>query len=416
MKPRRSRIVRSAAALAAVLALVAPVAAACGAGGKDGASVESDRQRTLRLARFELAAAAKALLAGDKAAFDDWLPVDDAAGSGPGPRASLDAVYDTLSALPWRTFAFDVSVVEGTSDVFRVAGSGQLGGAGPPDRLAVVRYLRLHGVADGAVVLADVTPEALRRRYLMALRDPVVVRRPGVIVLADRLARDRAETVAAAATRARTRLGELGLDTGEPVVTTVFGSVEDARDALGLRQERSPLAFFAYPALRVAEDDWPVLDIGVVGPWLRDLGPETDGVLRHELAHAFSLRWFREAGREPALLVEGIAEAAEGARPRYLRDEVASGDQLWPLPGSFAEEDLWEGNDGAAVALGYEVGGSLVEYVTARWGPARLRAFALAVAGAEPTEAGLDEALRGALGVTWRRFYEGWRRWVLAGT
>ena len=67
------------------------------------------------------------------------------------------------------------------------------------------------------------------------------------------------------------------------------------------------------------------------------------------------------------------------------------------------------------MSLGYEVGGSLIDYVVWRWGRAHLRSFVQAVAVAEPTEAGMDAALGKALGVDWRRFYSGWRRYVLGG-
>ena len=76
---------------------------------------------------------------------------------------------------------------------------------------------------------------------------------------------------------------------------------------------------------------------------------------------------------------------------------------------------MWEGAASEGVALGYEIGGSLVDYVVARWGADWLRPFVQAVAAAEPTEAGMDEALGGVLGVTWRQFYAGWRRYVLSG-
>jgi hypothetical protein len=77
--------------------------------------------------------------------------------------------------------------------------------------------------------------------------------------------------------------------------------------------------------------------------------------------------------------------------------------------------DVWDGGDGAAVSLGYDIGGSLVTYVAARWGADEVRPFAQAVAAAEPTVAGMDEALDEALGVTWRDFFAGWRRYVLSG-
>ena len=76
----------------------------------------------------------------------------------PRPRTDLAAVFDTLSRLPWRSFRFDVTPDAAADGVYRVEGSGQLGAAGPPDRLAVVRYLKLKTVNDMAVVTADVTP------------------------------------------------------------------------------------------------------------------------------------------------------------------------------------------------------------------------------------------------------------------
>ena len=320
-----------------------------------------------------------------------------------------------MSRLPWRGFTFDVEPL-GRDGVFRVRGTGQLGDAGPPDRIAVVRYLRLTSVADGAVVAADETPEDLRSRYLMALHDPLVLQRPGLIVLADRSARGRARKVLAAAARARPRLAGLGVDTRTTVVVTVYGSAADVHDALGVGASVPRLVFFSHPALRADEEYWPTYDVGVMGPWMRDLGYSLDGVLGHELAHAHTLRWFGDDEEPPSLLVEGIAQAAEGLPvSASLRHEVATGDQLWPLPESFAETDVWEGGDAEAVRLGYQVGGSLVGYVVSHWGAGKLRSFAQAVAAAEASESGMDEALGGSLGVSWREFYAGWRRYVLGG-
>lgn len=140
-----------------------------------------------------------------------------------------------------------------------------------------------------------------------------------------------------------------------------------------------------------------------------------DGVLRHELAHAYTVRWFGDDEHPPALLVEGIAQAAEGSPWSVsLREEVTTGNQLWPLPESLVEDDVWAGGDGKAVRLGYQVGGALVDYVVSRWGAGELQPFVQAVAGAEPTEAALDEAFADGLGVTWQEFYDGWRRYVLS--
>jgi hypothetical protein len=403
-----------AAALACAAAVLILFASACALGAGDGGSEASAEQaRVLELARAQLGQAAAALRDGDSAAFAEALPAAAASG---GSRKRLDEVYAALSPLPWSSFGFSVAPLPDQDGVYRVVGSGRLGDTGPADRLAVVRYLRLSVEGDGVAVTADVTPEDLRRRYLMALHDPVVLQRPGFVVLADRWARDRARTVAAAAGRARPQLEALGLDTGPTVLVTIYGSAEDVRDALAVRLPSVRLRFFAHRPLRVAEEEWDVDDVGVMGPWLRDPGQSIDGVLLHELAHAYTEHWFANAAEPPALLVEGIAAAAEGVPVSPgLRDEVASGSQLWPLPESFAVDDVWDGGDMEAVGLGYEVGRSLVDYVDARWGASRLEAFVRAAAGAEPTEAGLDAALQDALGVGWDEFYGGWRRFVLRG-
>ena len=332
-------------------------------------------------------------------------------GSSSAVRRSLDDVFDALSPLPWRTFSFAVTPADPARGIYRVEGSGQLGAAGPPDRLAVVRYLKLAGEGDGVSVLADETPRDSRRRYLMALHDPVVLQRPGLIVLADRWARERAGDVLAAAVRGRQRLADLGVGTQQTVLVTIYGSVEDVRDALGTDAATVRLRFFSHPSLRVADEDWPIWDVSIMGPWLRDSGP-IDDTVAHELAHAYTVQWFDGIEQPSSILVEGIAEAVE-ERPlsQALREEVGSGDQLWPLPESFAVADVWEGAQTEDVGLGYDLGASLVDYVVSRWGAGKLRPFVQAVAAAEPTEAGMDAALGGSLDVTWRQFYAGWRRY-----
>lgn len=400
--------------IAVVALCIATTGCRLGSGGSDD-DARQEEQRTLRLARHQCSRAAEALLEGDREGFLSWFP-GGGSGAAAQAREDLGDVFDTLSSLPWRTFNLDVSPVDAAQGVYRVRGTGRLGDAGPPDRVAVVRYLELAGVADGASVLADKTPDDLRDRYLMALHDPLVLQRPGLIVLGDQGARARAEAVMAAAARARPRLEDLGIDTSPTVVVTVYGSAADVRDALGVGASTSRLVFFAHPPLRAAEDHWLTYDVGVMGPWLRDTGAGIDGVLRHELAHAYTMRWFGGDEHPPALLVEGIAQAAEGpVMAASLREEVETGDQLWPLPESFAETDVWAGGDGEAVRLGYQVGGALIGYVVSHWGADDLRPFVQAVAAAEPTEAGMDKALAGCLGVTWREFFDGWRRYVLTG-
>ena len=250
----------------------------------------------------------------------------------------------------------------------------------------------------------------------MALHDPVVLQRPGLIVLADRWARDRADEVMAAAVRARPRLAALGIGTRPTVLVTVFGSAEDVSDALGLRAAtRAPRLLLLSVAARRGRRTGPRTTSASWAPGCATSARRVDDVLTHELAHAYTVRWFAGDEHPPSLLVEGIAAGGGGPSGAvvFCVEEVATGDQLWPLPESFASADVWEGADSEGVGLGYEVGGSLVDYVVSRWGAGQLRPFVQAVAAAEPTEAGMDEALGGALGVTWRQFYDGWRRYVL---
>lgn len=410
---RAARVVR-APALATATVFVAAVlglgVVGCGLGVGTGAEDPGATQaRILEQAQSQFGRAADGLLERSESGFEAAVPASRAG------RASLRAVYDALAPLPWRAFEFEVTPLDPATGLYRVRGTGQLGPAGPPDRIAVVRHLVLESEAGGVRVVEDKTPRDLRRRSLMALHDPVVLQRPGLIVLGDHRARDRAAAVMAAAVRARPRLAGLGLDIRPTVAITVFASAEDVRDGLGVDVASARLTFFAYPVIRVTDEPWPTRDVGVMGPWLRDLADSMPSLLAHELAHAYTLRWFASTEHVPVLLVEGIAQAAEGASPHRLREEVATGNQLWPLPESFAAEDMWDGNSGAQVSLGYEVGGSLVSYVLSHWGAWKLRPFVQSVADAEPTEVGVDAALTESLGVSWHDFYAGWRRYVLTG-
>lgn len=365
-------------------------------------------------------AAAAALRAGDRAAFAAALPARSGSAA-----ALLDDLYRSLAPLPWRSLwavvdgpAGPGATGTGVADDGRGAGAvrrwrvrlvGGLEGAGPPDRVAAEVVVAMQ-VDDGVAVVADATPPALRRRDLLALHDPFVVRRPGLLVVGERRARARAVAVADAASLARARLARLGVAGRAPVVVLVFSSAEDARASLGVRADGARLAFFAFAAPRLAPSPWPRRDVGVNGPWLRDVGAGAVDYLAHELAHAYTAGWFDGRRARPALLVEGLAQAAEGVDWAPVREELASGNQLWPLPESFACEDLWQAGDDRLVTLGYEMGGALVTYVADRWGPAAVRDAVLALADAPPSRRGADRALRRALGVGWDDFMAGFRR------
>ena len=97
-----------------------------------------------------------------------------------------------------------------------------------------------------------------------------------------------------------------------------------------------------------------------------------------------------------------------------LRQEVATGDQIWPLVGALRTDDLWKGSTSQQVNLVYVEAGSVVDYVLKRWGLARVKPLVTAVADSDLKKDGLDEATRQSLGVSWTKFYGGWRRYVLA--
>ena len=126
--------------LAAVI-VTAAAASLCLATGCGSSSVQEGghptQQRTLQLARAEFSSAAEALLGGDRAAFDQAVPVGAGSATTAAARKSLAEVFDALSPLPWRTFSFAVTPADPGKGIYRIEGSGQLGAAGPPDRLAV---------------------------------------------------------------------------------------------------------------------------------------------------------------------------------------------------------------------------------------------------------------------------------------
>ncbi len=189
-----------AAALAACLALPFLLGSCSLPGASEDTGAGAERARTLELARHEFAQAAEALRDRDRAGFLRWLP-GDATASSAAARRGLAQVYDTLSGLPWRPFTFAVTPLDQATGVYRVVGSGQLGDAGPTDRLAVVRYLGALGRRRRRGGRRGPDPGGPAAPVPDGAARPVVLQRPGLIVLADRWARGRARTVLAAADR-----------------------------------------------------------------------------------------------------------------------------------------------------------------------------------------------------------------------
>ena len=186
------------------------------------------RAATQEEARVALGRAAEALRAGDRAAYRAALP-----SSGPAARNALGEFFRHLSPLPWARFELVAKPVPGVPGRFDVRAVGQLGSTGPNDRIAGERVLDLQMLGPRVVAIGDATPPAVNREYLMAFHDQVAVSRNGLLVLADRRAKDRAVALAGAGAAARERLALVGVKPDASVLVSVYSSMEDLKASLG---------------------------------------------------------------------------------------------------------------------------------------------------------------------------------------
>ena len=368
------------------------------------------RAATPEEARVALGHAAEALRAGDRAAYRAALPA-----SGRAARHALGELFRHLSPLPWTRLTLLGTAVPREPGRFDVRAVGQLGSTGPRDRVGGERILDLQMLGPRVVATGDATPPAVERQYLMAFHDPVAVGRNGLLVLADRRARDRAEALADAGATARKRLALVGVRPDASVLVSVYSSLEDLRASLGGGPDEDRIRFFSHAGPRVASRPWRIRDIGVLGPSLDGTGAWMPLMLSHEMTHAYTGQWFAKTAHAPTFLLEGLATAVEGGRDwTPLREEVASGNQLWPLLDAMGARDLWTGISTEQVRLAYLEAGSVVLYVLDRWGLAQLRPFVTAVADSDLSEEGIDKATSEVLGVSWDEFYAGWKEYALS--
>ena len=368
------------------------------------------RAATPEEARVALGRAAQALRSGDRAAYRAALPA-----SGRAARNALGELFRHLSPLPWTRLMLLGTPVPGQPGRFDVRAVGQLGSTGPHDRVGGERILDLDMLGRRVIATGDATPPTVKRKYLMAFHDPVAVSRNGLLVLADRRSRDRAQALADVAATARKRLALIGVTPDASVLVSVYSSLEDLKASLGGGPDEHRIRFFSHDGPRVTSRPWRILDIGVLGPSLDGTGAWMPLMLSHEMTHAYTGQWFANTAHAPTFLLEGLAMAVEGGRDwTPLREEVATGNQLWPLLDAIGAGSLWMGNSTEDVRLVYLEASSVVLFVIDRWGLSKLRPFVTAIADSDLSAEGLDKATMEALGVSWDEFYAGWKEYVLS--
>jgi hypothetical protein len=296
---------------------------------------------------------------------------------------------------------------------FYVGAVGRVAGADPADRIMARRVFDV-GLRGGRLVLHDdVTPADVRGQGIMAFDRPVVVRRYGLVVIADKQEQAAAETLAEAGGPARDLLELLGIEPRRPVVVYFYSSRRQLLRSLGEDPGEPRIRFFSHAPMRLRDAPTWTRDIGVLGPALEGREAWAPRMLAHELTHAYTSRWFDHTAHAPTLLAEGLATAVEGGRSfQPLRDDLASGDPAFPLEQALEAKSLWKGNAIEKVRLAYLEGASLVLYVLDRWGLRGLREFVTAVSDSDLSAQGLDEAARSSVGASWGDVRAGWESFV----
>ena len=84
-----------------------------------------------------------------------------------------------------------------------------------------------------------------------------------------------------------------------------------------------------------------------------------------------------------------------------------------PLLRSFMSGDLWSGVGEKRTELSYLQGASFVQYVLRGWGATRFRRLSVAIADGSLLDDAVKRAVRRQLGVSWPRFYAGWKSYVM---
>ena len=351
--------------------------------------------------------ATQALRARDAAAWAAALPASGRA------RRSVESLYRHLVRLPWTSVRIVSEPVDGHPGRFYVGAVGELAGTDPPDRIMARRVYDVVARDGRPSLRADVTPKDIRGQQVMAFEMPVVIRRNGLVVIADKDEQAAAEELARAGGPARDRLKLLGLTSRRPVVVYYYASRGQMLRSLGDDPGESRVRFFSHPPVHLDHEKTWTRDVGVLGPALAGNESWTPQMLAHELTHAYTTSWFAGAKHAPTLLAEGLGTAVEGGRSfQPLRDDLAAAESSFPLEKALRAKSLWKGNSTAKVRLAYLEGASLVLYVLDRWDLRRLKAFVHAVSDSDLSGKGLDAAARRSLGVSWDELRLGWETYV----
>ncbi len=407
-RTRPALLVIGAGLAVAVVALVAFGALLPALTQDEAAPRPAPRTVAVQDVQAALDEATQALLARDRAAWDVALPA-----AGGDARRGVDALYRRLVRAPWTDVRLIAEPVRGHPGRFYVGAVGLVAGAEPSDRIMARRVFDVGLRGGRTVLLDDVTPAGLRAQGIMAFERPVVVRRNGLIVVADKTEQAAAEAVAEAGGPARDLLDLLGIKRGKPVVVYYYSSRRQLLRSLGEDPGESRIRFFSHAPIRLRDEPSWTRDIGVLGPALAGRESWAPRMLAHELTHAYTSRWFEHTRHAPTLLAEGLATAVEGGRSfQPLRDDLASGDPAFPLERALRAKNLWKGNAIDKVHIAYLEGASLVLYVLDRWGLSGLRDFVTAVSDSDLSAEGLDGAARSSLAASWEDVRSGWASFV----
>jgi len=409
------RIRRSAVVLAAVLGALA---LGCGQGAGAPAALPSGSPTAARAvtgaeAARLLGAGCAAVMARDAGAWKAATPA-----SGVAVRAALDRVYAHLAPLTWRGLRADATPVPRQPGVFDVRLVGALDPAGPPDRVAAELVLAFGRDGSGPFVAADRTPKEVAVEGLLALQQPRELRRAGCVVVFERTWRARAAGLAKLVPAARAAvLRFYDLHDAAPLALFIYSSGSEVTDSVGMRPDQVDhrIKFFSHPVRRVAAKPWSPTDVGVVAPALIGQQAWAPTMLRHEIAHAFTLSWFFHTAHAPDFLQEGLAVAVEGSRSYApLQQDLLSGGPSIPLLSGMQTGDIWSGRSSDEVRLAYSEAGATVLYVRERWGVTRLRRWVHEMADCDQSDAAIKRVVRRDLGLSWPAFLRGWRAYVLS--